>query len=92
MEPELENEIVAAIKRAIPDAEIRVMSDDGTHFGAIVVSSAFDGLMLVKQHQMVMNALKANFDSERLHALQLKTYTPSKWQETQAEQSPLSVV
>ena len=48
--------------------------------------------MRVKQHQMVLNALKEEFDSERLHALQLQTFTPDKWAAAQAERSPLSTV
>ena len=48
--------------------------------------------MLVKQHQMVLGALKAEFDSERLHALQLKTLTPAEWRAMQEERPSLSVV
>ena len=39
-------------------------------------SPSFRGLSLVKQHQMVMRALQAEFDTERLHALELRTVTP----------------
>ena len=88
----MNEQIVATIKAAIPDAEVHSQSDDGTHFTAIVVSPSFEGLMLVKQHQMVLGALKADFDSERLHALQLKTLTPAEWQAMQEERPSLSVV
>lgn len=78
------NELIEqTIQSAIPDATVHVFSPDGTHFSAVVVSPAFEGLLLVKQHQMVMNALKAAFDSEKLHALQLRTFTPAKWQESE---------
>ena len=87
----MQEAITSTIQRAIPDAEVRVESPDGTHYAAVVVSPSFEGLHLVKQHQMVLNALKAEFDSERLHALQLRTFTPTKWAAEQ-QQSPLSVV
>ena len=89
----MHEDVAITIQRALPGAEVRIESPDGTHFSAIVVSPAFEGMPLVRQHQMVMKALKKEFDSERLHALQLKTLTPSKWQALQeAQSSPLSVV
>ena len=71
------NEIKRIILEAIPDAEVRVSDphNDGEHFQAIVISASFEGLSLVKQHQMVMNALKEEF-KEKVHALALKTMTP----------------
>jgi stress-induced morphogen len=68
--------IEATIRRAIPDASVRVDSPDGTHWTATVVSPSFAGMTLVRQHQMVMGALRAEFDAERLHALELRTMTP----------------
>jgi stress-induced morphogen len=68
--------IEAAIRRAIPDAEVRVESPDGTHWSAVVKSETFRGMSLVRQHQMVMGALRAEFDTERLHALELRTVAP----------------
>ena len=88
----MKEQIRETILKAIPDASVRVESPDGEHFGAIVVSASFEGMLLVRQHQMVMNALKEEFDSERLHALQLQTYTPEKWEAAQQPKSGLSVV
>ena len=68
--------IEVTIRRAIPDAVVRVESPDGTHWSATVVSPSFVGMSLVRQHQMVMGALRAEFDDERLHALELRTRTP----------------
>jgi stress-induced morphogen len=68
--------IEATIRRAIPDAVVRVETPDGTHWSATVTSPSFHGLSLVRQHQMVMSALRTEFDAERLHALELRTMTP----------------
>ncbi len=68
--------IEATIRRAIPDATVLVETPDGTHWSATVVSASFAGMSLVRQHQMVMGALRAEFDTERLHALELRTKTP----------------
>ncbi len=73
-------DIKAAILACIPDAKVFVVDPyrDGEHFQALVISHSFEGQMLVKQHQLVMNALKEAFAGQ-VHALSLKTYTPSKW-------------
>ena len=60
--------------------EVRDLTGGGDHLEAIVVSPQFEGLNLVKQHQLVYGALKTELASEAIHALALKTYTPDKWQ------------
>jgi len=76
---ELVDHVVRTIRRAIPDAEVYLDSPDGQHFQAVVVSASFAGMPLVRQHQSVMNALKADLDANRVHALQLKTMTPEQF-------------
>ena len=69
-------ELQKLIKTAIPDAQVEVRSDDNTHFEAIVISEAFTGKTMVKQHQMVYAALGNRIASNEIHALSLKTYSP----------------
>ncbi len=57
---------------------IEILGEDGTHFEGTIVSSLFEGLNRVKQHQMVFNALGDKMKSE-IHALSMKTYTPHEW-------------
>ncbi len=72
--------IEESIKKALPDATVYATNPngDGRHFEAIVISPSFEGLPLVKQHQIVMNAMKEEMESH-VHALALKTFTPEKW-------------
>lgn len=86
----MQEQLAETIRRSVRDCQVLVQSEDGTHFTAIVVSEAFEGMPLVRQHQMVMKALKEEFDSERLHALQLRTFTPAAWAALQAR--PLRTV
>ena len=76
---DLTDAIKEKIHTALPDATIYVLdpNQDGEHFEALVISNTFAGLPLVKQHQVVMNALKDEF-KERVHALALKTFSPEK--------------
>ncbi len=70
-------DIVAFIKKAIPDAQVTIkdLAGDGDHYSATVVSSAFEGLSKVKQHQMVYASLQGHMGTT-LHALALETRAP----------------
>ncbi len=72
-------DIEAAIRAALPDAEIRLtdLAGDDDHWSAHVTSAAFEGLSRVRQHQLVYAALGGRMGGV-LHALQLTTSTPAK--------------
>lgn len=44
----------------------------------VVVSEKFEGLPLIKQHQLV-NTILADELANKIHALAIKTMTPEKW-------------
>ena len=72
------NEVINLIKQKIADSEVYVENLKGNdHLQVTVISSEFNGLSLVKQHQLVYSALKEQLASEAIHALALKTETPS---------------
>lgn len=74
------NEIKSTIEQAVPNATVYVLDpmNDGQHLQAFVISPAFEGMLLIKQHQMVMGPLTKAFATS-VHALALKTFTPEKW-------------
>ncbi len=69
MEPE---KVKALIEAGIPGAEVEV-TGDGRHFEARVTSALFEGKSLIQQHRMVKDAVKAQIESDELHALSIKT-------------------
>ena len=72
------SEVINLIIKKIPNAEVFVETFNGNdHLQVTVISSEFDGLSLVKQHQLVYSALKTELASEAIHALALKTQTPN---------------
>ena len=72
------NEVIKLIKQKIADSEVYVENLKGDdHLQVTVISSVFNGLSLVKQHQLVYSALKEELASEAIHALALKTETPN---------------
>ncbi|MEY3463645.1 MAG: hypothetical protein RLZZ468_1423 [Cyanobacteriota bacterium] len=72
------DQVKAAISRALPDAAVEVedLTGGGDHLQVRVVSTAFDGLSRVRQHQLVYGALRQELASEAIHALALQTSTP----------------
>jgi stress-induced morphogen len=74
---QLKNRIIAAW----PDAQVDFNDTTGTgdHFQAVVVAPSFEGKTMVEQHKMVYALFDAELKSGALHALALKTYTPTQW-------------
>ena len=71
-------EISQRIETALPGAEVRVASEDGVHFSAIVVAPQFEGLRAIARHQLVYRALGEAMGGA-IHALSLDTPTPAEW-------------
>ena len=72
------SEVIKLITNKIPNADDLVETFNGNdHLQVTVISSEFNGLSLVKQHQLVYSALKTELASEAIHALALKTKTPN---------------
>lgn len=71
------------IEQSIPTKFVQVLSEDGVHFQATVISSVFDGLSLLKRQQLVYKSLGDLISSGKLHALSLQTYTAQEWQNKQ---------
>ena len=75
-------EIQKIIESSVDNATAYILDpmNDGQHLQAIVISPAFEGIPLIKQHKMVMSPLKEAF-AESVHALGVKTFTPEKWEQ-----------
>ena len=72
------SKVKSLITEKLPDSQVIVENLKGNdHLQVTVISSRFNGLSLVKQHQLVYSALKEELASEAIHALALKTETPS---------------
>jgi acid stress-induced BolA-like protein IbaG/YrbA len=78
------NDIKKLIEENLPGAQAIVQGADGVHFEAIVISEAFTGKSLIQQHRLVYNTLDGRMESQEIHALSLKTYTPDAWSKIQS--------
>ncbi len=73
------DDIKQLIESGIPNCHADIEGDDGTHFGAIIVSEEFVGKSMIQQHQIVYKALGEKMGTD-IHALSIQTYTPEEWE------------
>jgi stress-induced morphogen len=59
------------------------IDSQGGHYNLVVVSPAFVGKPMLKQHRLIYDALSQEMGVS-IHALSLKTYTPEQWSKLQA--------
>jgi acid stress-induced BolA-like protein IbaG/YrbA len=78
------------IKRTIESGivcEHIAVDGDGRHFQALIVSAAFTGLSMVRQHQLVYGVLGERM-REEIHALSMQTLTPAQWRAVASSHGP----
>lgn len=59
---------------------VYVMTEDNSHFQVIAVGEIFATLSRVKKQQAVYGPLADLIANNSIHALSIKTYTPTEWQ------------
>ena len=55
------------------------LQGDGRHWYATIVSSEFEGKRPIARHQRVYATLGAKMHTDEVHALSMKTFTPTEW-------------
>ncbi len=73
------SEELQALISANIDCEHIELSGDGRHWYATIVSSIFEGQRLIQRHQRVYATLGGRMQSDEVHALSMKTFTPAEW-------------
>lgn len=61
----------------LPCEHLQVQGD-GSHFEALIVSTAFEGKRLIARHQLVYTVLGDRMKAE-IHALSMRTLTPDEY-------------
>ena len=74
MNPE---DIARLIRAGLPGAQVRVQSEDNTHFAARVVAHEFEGKKSLARHQLVYRTLGELMGRE-IHALSIEALTPEE--------------
>jgi acid stress-induced BolA-like protein IbaG/YrbA len=78
-------EITKLIEAGLPQADVSIMSDDNTHFEALIVSDEFADRRALARHQLVYQCLGALMGNE-IHAMSIRAYTRDEWAKLQAAQ------
>lgn len=73
-------EIERLIEGGFDSATVRVLTDDNTHFQAVVITDEFDGKRAIARHQMVYKCLGSLVGNE-IHALSIRAMTPAEAQQ-----------
>lgn len=55
------------------------LDGDGRHWYATIVSKEFEGKRAIQRHQRVYATLGTKMQTNEVHALSMKTYTPAEW-------------
>ena len=74
MNPE---DIARLIRAGLPGAQVRVQSEDNTHFAARVVAPEFEGKKSLARHQLVYRTL-GELMGRQIHALSIEALTPEE--------------
>lgn len=69
------NAIEQLIRAGLPDAQVKVSSDDNVHFEAVVTSLAFAGKNPLQRHRLVYATLGELLGGE-IHALSIQAKLP----------------
>ena len=77
------SEIKKLIEDGIAGAEA-IVTGDGGKYEATVISTAFEGLSMLKEHQLVYKTVNAQIASGELHALTIKAFTPEEWEQNKS--------
>jgi acid stress-induced BolA-like protein IbaG/YrbA len=72
-------QLQSIIAAGLPCEHLEV-SGDGRHWSAVIVSPAFEGKRAIARHQLVYATLGQRMHTDEVHALSMKTYTPTEWQ------------
>jgi acid stress-induced BolA-like protein IbaG/YrbA len=70
-------QVAQLIRAGLPGADVRVESDDNTHFSARVVSKEFVGKRSIARHQLIYKTLGELMGRE-IHAMSIEALTPEE--------------
>ena len=73
------SEELQALISANIDCEHIELSGDGRHWYATIVSNIFEGQRSIQRHQRVYATLGGRMQTDEVHALSIKTFTPAEW-------------
>ena len=71
-------ELKTIIATGLPCEHI-ALEGDGRHWYATIVSAAFEGQRTLQRQRAVYATLGNRMQTDEVHALSMKTFTPAEW-------------
>ena len=72
--------VTALLQAQLQDCQFQVQGE-GSNYDITVIGAMFDGLRPVKRQQLVYAALSEHIADGAIHAVNIRTFTPSQWQD-----------
>ena len=72
------DQLETIIAQQLPCQHLSV-EGEGRHWYATIVSDQFEGLRLIQRHQKVYATLGQKMQTDEVHALSMKTFSPTEW-------------
>jgi stress-induced morphogen len=74
-------QLKARIQTIAPETLVELTDLTGTqdHWQATIISPAFEGKTALERHRLIFDLFKTEVESNEVHALTLKTYTPEQY-------------
>ena len=76
------DELKHLISAGLPCEHI-ALEGDGRHWFATIVSARFEGQRAVQRQRLVYATLGERLQTDEVHALSMKTFTPAEWASAQ---------
>ncbi len=77
-------EITRLIEAGFDNAVVKIMSEDNTHYQALVVAAEFEGKRPLARHQLVYKCLGSLMGNE-IHAMSITALTPAEFEARSGE-------
>ena len=74
--------VKSLLEAHLQDCEFQVQGE-GSNYDITAIGAVFEGLRPVKKQQLVYAALGDHIADGSIHAVNIRTLTPSQWQEQQ---------
>ncbi len=72
------DQLKAIISAGLPCEHLE-LEGDGRHWYATIVSASFEGQRLVQRQRLVYATLGNRMQTDEVHALSMKTFSPAEW-------------
>ena len=72
-------DIKTLIEQGLPGSQV-TLAGEGCHAQVTVVSPEFEGKSMLVQQRMIYATVDEHMKSGAIHALSIKSYSPSQWQ------------